>query len=126
MSRVTIYLRSVEREGEKHLAMFDSNGHGAIDELVTDVQPGDTVIWKLDCMSGIRNISKIFSKEGKRNVFKTEPRKRFLCKDFNLRISEDALGIEAYTIEYILCDDKKVIIDPYIRVPPPEPPRKKA
>ncbi len=119
MKTVTIYLRSVEQEGKKRLAMFDSNGNGDIDNLTTEVEAGATVIWKLDSFSGIRSITRIYSKTGKRNVFKNDPAKRLVWKGFMLQLSKDAEGEEAYNIDYILCDDTKATIDPYIRVPPP-------
>lgn len=123
MKIVTIYLRSVEQEGKKRLAMFDSNRNGDIDNLITEVESGATIIWKLDCLSGIRSITKIFSKSGKRNIFKTDPRKLMFSKGFKLQLTKDAEGEEAYAIEYILCDDTKVTIDPVIRIPPPPPVR---
>ncbi|MCX6253678.1 MAG: hypothetical protein NTV31_04285 [Bacteroidia bacterium] len=121
MKRVTIYLRSFEQNGEKHLAMFDSNRNGAIDTLITDVQAGATIIWKLDRFSGIRTITKIYSKEGgKHNIFKNDPKKRLLCKGFKFQLSNDVEeGKEKYAIDYIHLDNTKVTIDPYIRVPPP-------
>jgi hypothetical protein len=122
MKIVTIYLRSVEQNGRKRLAMFDSNRNGDIDNLITEVESGAAIIWKLDCLSGIKNITKIFSKTGKRNIFKTDPRKLLFSKGFKLQVSKDAEGEEAYAIEYILCDDTKVTIDPVIRIPPPPPP----
>ncbi len=119
MKTVTIYLRSIKQNGEKHLAMFDSERNGDIDNLITEVPRGASVIWKLDCCSGIKRITKIYSKTGERNVFKVNPEKRLLCKGFKLQISEDATGEEAYAIEYIICDETKLTVDPMIRVPPP-------
>lgn len=122
---VKIYLRSIEQEEKKkRLAMFDSNGNGDIDNLITDVPAGDLIIWKPDRFSGIKSITKIYSKDGIRNVFKEDPRKRLLCKGFKLRLSKDIKvnEREAYTIEYVLNDDTKVVIDPYIRIPPPRIP----
>jgi hypothetical protein len=43
MKIVTIYLRSVEQEGKKRLAMFDSNRKGDIDNLTTEVESGASV-----------------------------------------------------------------------------------
>jgi hypothetical protein len=122
MKIVTIYLRSIGQKENKHLSLFDSNGNGDIDNLVTEVEPGSAIIWKLDGLSGIKSITKIFSKTGKRNIFKTDPEKQWLSKAFKLQLSKDAEGEEAYTIEYILSDNTKVIIDPVIRIPPPPPP----
>jgi hypothetical protein len=122
---VKIYLRSIEHlekeDKKKRLAMFDSNGNGDIDNLITDVPAGAVIIWKLDRCSGIKSITKIYSKKGLRNIFKEDPRKQLLCKGFKLRLSKDvkAGDKEAYNIEYVLSDDTKVIIDPYIRIPPP-------
>jgi hypothetical protein len=120
MKKVTIYLRSIEQKEKNHLAMFDSNRNGEIDNLTTLVPSGATIIWKLDFLSGIKSITRIYSKTGKRNIFKSDPRKRLLCKGFMLQLSKDAEGEEAYAIDYILCDDTKVTIDPYIRIPPPK------
>jgi hypothetical protein len=120
---VKIYLRSIVKDGENHLAMFDSNRNGAIDDLTTDVPAGATIIWKLDCCSGIKSITRIYSKEEKHTVFISEPRKRLLCKGFKLRLEipeEKEERKEKYSIECILCDNTKLIIDPVIRVPPPE------
>jgi len=120
MKTVKIYLRSIEVKGKNRLAMFDSNRNGDIDNLTTDVPPGATIIWTLDCLSGIQSITGIKSKTGKGNIFSSDPRKRLLCKGFTLRLSKDAKGEEAYTVEYILCDDTKVTIDPVIRIEPPQ------
>jgi hypothetical protein len=122
MKTVTIYLRSVAQREKKRLAMYDTNGHGDIDNLVTEVEPGTAITWKLDCQSGIKSISRIYSKTGKRNIFRTDPRKLTFSKGFRLQLSGDAQGEEAYAIEYILCDDTKMIIDPVIRIPPPPDP----
>jgi hypothetical protein len=120
---VKIYLRSIVHNDVKRLAMFDTNRNGDINNLTTDVPPGARIIWKLDCFSGIKSITKIYSKNGERNIFKEDPRKRLLCKGFKLQLSEDVKvnDTEAYTIEYVLSDGKKVIIDPFIRIPPPPP-----
>jgi hypothetical protein len=120
MKIVTIYLRSVEQKERKRLAMFDSNRNGDIDNLITVVEAGATIIWKLDCLSGIKSITKIYSKTGKGNVFKNDPRKLPFSKGFRLQLTKDAEGEEAYAIEYILCDETKVTIDPVIRIPPPQ------
>jgi hypothetical protein len=116
-----IYLRSIKQDEKIRLAMFDSNRDGNIDILTTDVPAGEKVIWKLDRCSGIKKISRIYPKEGKGIIFKNDPKKQFLCKGFELQVPDIvAIGQkEAYTIEYILHDDTKMIIDPYIRIIPP-------
>jgi hypothetical protein len=132
MKKVKIYLRSVEsrpveispgsQKGKNCLALYDSNRNGAIDDLLTDVQPGSVVIWQLDRCSGIRNITRVYA-ENKSNIFRTEPRKRWICNGFKLNVSKDAEEskvCEKYYIEYIPCNSKEpVTIDPYLRVPPP-------
>ncbi|MGE5458762.1 MAG: hypothetical protein ACM3RX_10445 [Methanococcaceae archaeon] len=135
---VKIYLRAIVKDGmikygivkcgrleggKDHLAMFDSNHFGAIDDLITDVPARSTIIWKLDCCSGIKSITRIYSKEEKHTVFTSEPKKLFLSQGFKLRLEipeEEVERKEKYTIECILYNNKKLIIDPVIRVPPPD------
>jgi len=120
---VKIYLRSIEQEGKKkRLAMFDSNGNGDIDNLITDVPAGAMIIWKPDRFSGIKSITRIYSKEDIHPIFKKDPRKRVLCKGFELKVPENAEqdDKEKYTIECLLEDNSELIIDPYVRIPPPK------
>jgi hypothetical protein len=122
---VKIYLRSIVRDKNKYLGLYDSNGNVAINNLSTDVLPGSTIIWKLDCRSGIKSITRIYSEAKEHPIFKSEPEKRLLCKEFKLQVEEGLVLVpekgleEKYTIECILYDNTKLIIDPYIRVPPP-------
>jgi hypothetical protein len=122
---VKIFLRSIVHSKTESLALFDSNRNGDINGLITDVKPSDTIIWKLDCCSGIKSITSIHSSSKEAHtVFIREPKKRFLCKEFKLKLElaeEKEERKEKYTIECILCDDTPLIIDPYIRVPPPDP-----
>lgn len=120
---VKIYLRSIVKDGENRLALFDSTRNGDINDLITEVRAGTTILWKLDCHSGIKSITRIYSKEGEHPVFKSEPRKLLLCKGFKLQLEKGAEGKEKYTIECILRDNTELIIDPYIRIPPPDIPR---
>jgi hypothetical protein len=120
---VKIYLRSIVKDGENSLALFDSTRKGDINDLETVVSGGTTIIWKLDCCSGIKRISRIYSKEKEHPVFKSEPKKRFLCKEFKLQLEKGAEGKEKYTIECILRNNTELIVDPYIRIPPPDIPR---
>jgi hypothetical protein len=119
---VKIYLRSIVRNGEKHLAMFDSKREGDIDNLTTIANPGDNVLWKLDRCSGIQSITKIYPKEGKGKIFKNDPKKllfgrgfEMLIPDFPVRAGEEV--VEAYTIEFVTCNKTKMKIDPYIKLP---------
>jgi hypothetical protein len=116
---VKIYLRSVLKNGENSLALFDSNRNGDINDLTTEVQAGDTIIWKLDCCSGIKSIVRIYSNEKDHTVFLNEPEKLFLCKGFKLRLQAQATGKEKYSIEYITRNDVKKTIDPYVKIQPP-------
>jgi hypothetical protein len=120
---VKIYLRSIVKDEKNHLAMFDTNRDGDIDNLTTEAHAGDKVIWKLDCCNGIKRITKIYSKKGEHKVLKSDPTKLYLCKGFQVEISDSAKAgdMEAYAIEYIPCDkpETKVVIDPYIRIIPP-------
>ena len=120
---VKIYLRAIKQGDANCLALFNSNRQGDINNLTTDANVGDTVIWKSDCCSGIKSITKIYSKEDKHPVFKSDPKKRMLCTGFKLPIEKGAVGIEKYTVECILSDNTELITDPYIRVPPPPPPK---
>lgn len=129
---VKIYLRSIMKRSivkgivledeKKSLALFDSNRNGDINDLITDVKPGATIIWELDRCSGIRSITRIYSKEEKHLIFKSDPIKRLLCKGFRLQLEKEEVKeelIEKYTIECLLCDGEELKIDPMIRVPPP-------
>lgn len=118
---VKIFLRSIVKDDKKHLAMFDTNHDGDIDNLTTQAHAGDKVIWKLDCCSGIKSITRIYSKGKEHTVFKSDPKKQLLCKGFKLQLSESlkAGDKEEYAIEYILCDGTNVVIDPCIRIDPP-------
>ncbi len=121
-----IYIRAIVKDDKNCLALFDSNHKGDINDLRTVVHAGDTVIWKLDCCSGIKSLARIYSNEEKHMVFLNQPRKRLLCKGFMLRLDlpeAKVLREEKYTIECILCDDTTLIVDPFIRVPPPPPVR---
>jgi len=115
--KATIYLRSIEINGEKHLAMFDTNGNLVTDSLRTDVKAGGNVFWELDRASGIKKIERIYSPKGK-IIFKEDAKKQVIGKGFKLKVPDGlARGTEEeYTIEYIDQDNSKVKIDPYIRI----------
>lgn len=115
---VKIYLRAIVKDGKDCLVLFDSNRNAEINNLETEVKGGSTIIWKLDCCSGIRSVTGIYSKEKEHPVFKSNPRKRFLCKGFKLQLEKGAEGWEKYTIECILQNNNELVIDPFIRVPP--------
>ncbi len=119
MKKVRIYLRSIRDDEKNRLMLFDSNRNGAVDDLVTIVPAGSTITWKRDICSGVKKIIRIYSKTGKGNIFRTEPR-RFLCFNiFYLRVPKDAEGEETYSIDYLLRNKTQVTIDPTIKIPPP-------
>jgi hypothetical protein len=119
MNTIKIYLRSIVSEKANRLMLFDSNRNGAINELVTLAKPGSSIIWKTDRQSGIKKISRIYSKTGKGNIFHAEPRKIWFFNMFSIRLSLKAEGEESYAIDYLLCDGTRVSIDPTIKIPPP-------
>ena len=118
---VNIYLRAIRKNEKNCLALFDSNRHGDIDNLVTDVNTGDTIVWELDSLSGIKSITRIYSKEDKHPIFKEDPKKRELSKGLELKVPDNAEkgDKEKYTIVCLLEDNSELIIDPYVRIPPP-------
>lgn len=120
MKEVKIYLRSISQDKEQKLSLFDSNGAAGIDDLVTIVNGGDLVIWEPDCISGIKEIIKIYPKKGEGSIFRYEPKKT--DKGFVLEIPEDAKGEEAYGINYLTDEGKEINVDPYLKIPPPPDP----
>jgi hypothetical protein len=122
-------LISVEKDGEIHLYMIDSNLKKEIDSLKTDVKPGDKIIWRYDDLSGIDEVTSIKPKEGgPKNIFRNDPTKRLLGPGYKLRVPKDIReGLppdsdstlqEEYYIDYIHRGGRHKLIDPYIRVPP--------
>ena len=122
MTTVYVYLRSVKADGREVLALFDSNRYGAINNLVTEVPAGAKIVWRPDFCSGIKTIVSIRSKSGKGNIFNAEPKKQLLCRGFFLQLTKEARGEEEYLIEYISDKGEKYIIDPYIKIKPPDIP----
>ncbi len=119
MKNVRIYLRSILVNKKNQLMLFDSNRNGAVNNLVTVVPAGSTVIWKPDRCSGIKKILRIYSKTGKGNVFRKEPGRFWFTNTFCLKVPRVAEGEEAYSIDYLLYDKTRVSIDPVILIPPP-------
>jgi hypothetical protein len=105
---------------KSQLMLFDSNRNGAINDLVTLVPAGSTIVWKSDRCSGIKRILRIYSKTGKGNIFRKEPGRFLFFNRFSLKISPNAEGEETYSIDYMLCDKIRVTIDPTIKIPPPK------
>jgi hypothetical protein len=119
MNYIRIYLRSISSGKTNQLMLFDSNRNGAINDLVTIAPAGSTIIWMPDRRSGIKRILKIYSKSGLCNIFRAEPARFLFFNFFVLRLPRNAEGEEAYSIDYLTCDNKKISIDPTIKIPPP-------
>jgi hypothetical protein len=123
---ITIYLRTVIKDKSHCLAMYDSKRKGDINNLETVVEPGAKIVWTLDADSGIKRIINIHSREKESKIFKGDLTEKS-PEGFTLEISKDSARIlEAYIIEYIVEEkigermvEKKVVIDPYIRIEPP-------
>jgi hypothetical protein len=115
---VTIFLRAIKKDRKNSLALFDSNRNGDIDNLETVAKKGDTIVWELDNLSGIKSITRIYSKEKVHPVFKSNPKIKSESKGFELQLEKAEEGKEKYTIECILDDNSELIIDPYVRIPP--------
>ena len=117
--KVTIYLRSIVINNEKHLSMFDTNGHLVIDSLTTYVRTGGTVFWELEKASGIKKIERIYGRKGKL-IFREDAKKVLFGQRFKLEVPDSLIRgtKEEYCIDYIDQDDSPVTIDPYIRIEP--------
>lgn len=126
MAMVKIYLRSVQSDlgsgMENCLYMRDSNGNEGINNLETVAAGGSKVMWDLEKDSGIKGISRIWvaDNDPKGKVFKNEPKKVLLKKNFQVDIVDTDTEVkDKYNIKYILDDGTEVSIDPVIRIPPP-------
>lgn len=116
---VKIYLRAIVKDKNNCLALFDSNRDGDINDLVTEVPSGSTIIWKPDSCSGIKKIVRIIPEKAEEHpVFKSNPKKMLFCRGFKYKLEKGAEGEEKYTIACILCGNTELTVDPFIRVPP--------
>jgi len=115
--KIKITIKSAEINGEKHLKMSDPKNTNVIDNLITDVKPGDIVFWKLKIFSGIKSIDTIYATTGEHIIFKKNPSLNSQGK-FELVVPDDAKPTqqEKYAIDYILRDGTPGSIDPYIRI----------
>lgn len=113
----TILIKAVIVDGKKHLRLCDSNGNKATDHLITCVEAGSEIKWKLRTISNIDSIVRIYSTEDKREIFKTDP-KEGPDNVFTLIVPKNVAGgkMEEYKIIFIHNDGEKVEIDPYIRI----------
>jgi hypothetical protein len=121
-SKVKIYIRlHVDQiSGEKYLEMCDPQNFWVKDSLLeTYVKPGDKVKWILVPESGIKEILEIKGLDGK--IFKKNPSKIFLSKNFKFIIPDDVEPgeKEEYYIRFkIYGDNSEYKTDPMLRVPP--------
>jgi len=124
-AKITIYLKVIEINGEKHLEMYDSYDitNAVVDTLTTDVWPKDKVIWVPLDGGGIKKIKKI-GPEKKGKIIDKDARKMLFSKKFKLKIPKDApipSAKEKYDIVFEDKDGTTWPIDPYLRIPPEDP-----
>ena len=125
-SKVIIYLRAVEVNGDKYLYMYDSNGNSSIGDLKspkdfkTNVKPGSEVFWELERHGGIKKILLIKSSHENGNIFKDVPAAIPFTsgKAFYLKLQNDIEGEEKYSIEVRFKDNTEKLFDPFLRLPP--------
>ncbi|MEQ6122168.1 hypothetical protein [Reichenbachiella sp. MALMAid0571] len=103
-------------EGTTNLIFTDSEGHHGKD-ITTDVQPGDTVKWKIYKGSGISEITSIYALPENKDIFSKNPAPDKHGTSWSGVISETATGEESYGIKYIV-DGQEYDVDPIIRVLP--------
>jgi hypothetical protein len=102
MGKVTIYISLVDG---KLMYRDSEKDHGKT--IQTSVDPGDTVIWKLDKCSGIKELKKIEILSGPKYFFGKQPKKQ----DFNewkAEVSDLATGGITYKPEYSVCEELMV------------------
>ncbi len=112
MSTETINIS--KQEGSNNLYLTDNEGHSGKDNITTNVNPGDTVIWKLVPDGGIDQITGITAKQGSQDIFSVDPapvNPNDPASDWTGTISPDATGSESYSIGY------KIGNDPYVDDP---------
>lgn len=117
--KVTIHVKAVKIDGKKHLEMYDSNKPEliVIDTLETVVNPGDTVVWKIDYGWRIRKIEKI-GPQNPGNIFNRDAELIPGTRDFRIIIPEDAqAGREKYDIYSKGWLMSPWGIDPYLKLP---------
>ena len=120
LKKVIIYVKAVEKNDGMHLEMYDSNDTTkVVDTLVTIVEPGTKVIWKLAENSGIKRIKKIGPKERGEIIIGDANRILFFNR-FKLKIPDNEIKPsteEKYDIVFVDKKDKKETpIDPYLKI----------
>lgn len=97
MATETIFIS--KESGGNGLYLSDNEGHSGDGNITTDVDPGDTVIWKLSKNGGIDEITDISAKNGSQDIFSSDPAKQ---NDGSWKgtVSNTATGTESYFIKY--------------------------
>jgi len=114
MSTEVIFLSL--KAGTKKLIFTDNEGHHGTD-ITTDVQPGDTVKWKIRQGSGISEITSIYRVPENGDIFSQDPAPDSGGTSWSGVISETATGAESYGIKYIV-DGQEYDVDPEVRIFP--------
>lgn len=73
-TRVDIFLKDTLQDGEVHLLMYDSKkpDDKVIDDLITSVHPGDTVIFKKAHKSDVKQVKNVRLVEEVFNIYRTD------------------------------------------------------
>lgn len=97
MAEETIYI-SKQTTGTG-LFLSDNEGHSGDNSITTNVNPGDTVTWKLKSAGGIDEITNIAAKAGNTDIFSSNPSAQ---SDGSWKgiVSASATGSESYLIGY--------------------------
>jgi hypothetical protein len=122
----TIFLKAIKNAAGTgyDLLMRDINGQVDASSHRIKVKSGSKIVWDLEDPSGIQDILQIWVNGGNSNgkIFKSEPKKAFFRKRFQVEVVETDKDIEEkYNIKFKTDDGLTVTIDPYIRVVPPPP-----
>ncbi len=117
MGKRTVTIRAFELGDEILLYLIDSGGQRGVQNITTQANPGDEIIWKLDTRSNIKRILSIEAKNSRLNVFKKKPSK-VSDAEFMGVIAPDASGIGGYNIVYEYKDSSIQLDDPFIEVEP--------
>lgn len=114
-----ILLKAIEKEGKIDLLLSDNEGNIGIDDLKSEGDRGTKVKWKLAKNSNISKIVNIYKKEESDEIFSNKPHRKSDSK-WKAVISKDAVGNEAYNIDFEYKDGRIISIDPMIQVRPPK------
>ncbi|MDN5205647.1 hypothetical protein QQ008_29960 [Fulvivirgaceae bacterium BMA10] len=112
MAVVTIYIKAQDTTSGMVLELSDSQGHHGINDITTDIDPGDTVIWQRTSNSHIDDLSDIFAKEGSQCLFVNGGPAKNMDGTWSGVVKQNVTGDEDYNIQYkvngttYLCDPK--------------------